>query len=79
MADVTGREVLWVPEFQGAAYGGAMLTSTTTGLVGEEMMYGWLTTPQVLSPTRNPDKVMAYNKARERFRYHRDLVSPRQA
>ena len=71
VADVSGRRVLYIPDFPGTSFGDAMLAAIVTDKVAEDRAFRWLPEMRFTEPTVDPDKRSAYAEARERFERYR--------
>jgi xylulokinase len=75
VADVTGKNVLYLSGYPGTSYGDAMLAAIGTGSITEDKAFGWLPEVETIEPTRDPESVAAYGEARARYRRYRDVLS----
>jgi xylulokinase len=74
LADMTGRPLLYDPDFHGIAYGDAMLAAMATGLVTMDQAFKWLPPSREIAPTGDQERLEAYARARQRYdRYRRAL------
>jgi xylulokinase len=74
VADVTGRRVMYLPDFPGTSFGDAMLAAIATGMVEEERAFRWLPEMRLVEPTEDADNRRAYTEARERFARFRTVL-----
>jgi xylulokinase len=74
IADMTGRPIMYHPDFPGISYGDAMLAAFTTGMVTEDKIFKWIPPARTIEPTDDDDRKGAYGRARERYRRYKDIL-----
>ncbi len=77
LADLTGRPVLYNPEFHGISYGDAMLAAMATGLVTMDRTFRWMPPSRRIEPTGDEERIQAYQEARERYNGYRQALGNR--
>lgn len=74
LADVTGRPIMYHPDFPGISYGDAMLAAFSTGLVTEDRIFKWVPPARTIEPTKDDVRKEAYARARERYRGYKEIL-----
>ncbi len=74
IADVTGRPIMYHPDFPGISYGDAMLAALASGMVSDDRIFKWVPPARTIEPTEDDNRKAAYGRARERYRRYRDIL-----
>ncbi len=74
LADVTGRPIMYHPDFPGISYGDAMLAAFSTGMVAEDRLFKWVPPARTIEPSEDGDRKEAYARARARYRRYSEIL-----
>ena len=74
IADVTGRPIMYHPDFPGISYGDAMLAALASGMASDDRIFKWVPPARTIEPTEDDARKAAYGSARERYRRYRDIL-----
>jgi len=75
ITDMTGRPIMYHPDFPGISYGDAMLAAFATGMVTEDRIFKWVPPARTIEPTEDDDSKEAYARARARYRRYKEILS----
>ena len=74
IADVTGRPIMYHPDFPGISYGDAMLAALASGMASDDGIFKWVPPARTIEPTEDDARKAAYGRARELYRRYRDIL-----
>jgi sugar (pentulose or hexulose) kinase len=75
VADMTGRPIMYHPDFPGISYGDAMLAAYATGMVTDDTIFKWVPPARTIEPTEDDESKKAYARARARYRRYKEILA----